>query len=182
VAAVTTRRHRAAKTLFRHLEPIVQRRLAARAQAGEPDVPSSGAKNHDCMQWLIDTSPRKDPWSPARMVGEIMAVWFGSVHQLAMVSRSHPEVPPLHRYKVLFMISLLILSVPRCRRRHTPSKTSASTATMWIRCGPRYATIERAGVAWQDQDWKSTSCLYWTASCANQFGAPTQMQVSIGWT
>lgn len=86
VAAVTTRRHRAAKTLFRHLEPIVQRRLAARAQAGEPDVPSSGAKNHDCMQWLIDTSPRKDPWSPARMVGEIMAVWFGSVHQLAMTT------------------------------------------------------------------------------------------------
>lgn len=37
------------------------------------------------MQWLIDTSPRKDPWSPARMVGEIMAVWFSTVHQLAMV-------------------------------------------------------------------------------------------------
>lgn len=39
----------------------------------------------DCMQWLIDTSPRKIPWTPTRMVGEIVAVWFGSVHQLAMV-------------------------------------------------------------------------------------------------
>ncbi|KAI1204773.1 cytochrome P450 [Annulohypoxylon truncatum] len=40
----------------------------------------------DCVQWLIDTSPRKMQWSPARMVGEIMAVWFGSVHQLAMTT------------------------------------------------------------------------------------------------
>jgi hypothetical protein len=38
------------------------------------------------MQWLIDTSPRKNLWSLERMVGEILAVWFGSVHQLAMVS------------------------------------------------------------------------------------------------
>lgn len=44
-----------------------------------------GILQMDCMQWLIDTSPRKNPWTPARMVGEIMAVWFGSVHQLAMV-------------------------------------------------------------------------------------------------
>lgn len=40
------------------------------------------------MQWLIDTSPRVNPWPPERMMGEIMAVWFGSVHQLAMVGLS----------------------------------------------------------------------------------------------
>lgn len=39
----------------------------------------------DSMQYLIDTSPRKAPWSVQRTIGEIMAVWFSSVHQLAMV-------------------------------------------------------------------------------------------------
>lgn len=37
------------------------------------------------MQYLIDTSPRSNPWTVSRMIGEIMAVWFSSVHQLAMV-------------------------------------------------------------------------------------------------
>ncbi|KAK3303783.1 cytochrome P450 [Chaetomium strumarium] len=104
VAAVATQQHRAAKTLFRHLEPIVKRRLAARAEL-QSDGSGRTAENtnKDCMQWLIDTSPRKNPWSPARMVGEIMAVWFGSVHQLAMTTTYaiydmcvHPEyVEPL---------------------------------------------------------------------------------------
>lgn len=87
VAAMTTGRHRAARTLFRHLEPVVKRRMAARA--GRSDLGRAAAETstcRDCMQWLIDTSPRKDPWSSARMVGEIMAVWFGSVHQLAMTT------------------------------------------------------------------------------------------------
>ena len=37
------------------------------------------------MQWLVDTSPRSRPWTVERMIGEIVAVWFSSVHQLAMV-------------------------------------------------------------------------------------------------
>lgn len=37
------------------------------------------------MQWLIETSPRKPRWSVERMTGEILALWFSSVHQLAMV-------------------------------------------------------------------------------------------------
>lgn len=82
VAKLTTSRHRAAKTLFRHLEPIVRQRLNNRANADTV----SEAKSIDCMQWLIDTSPRKNPWSPARMIGEIMAVWFSTIHQLAMTT------------------------------------------------------------------------------------------------
>lgn len=39
----------------------------------------------DCMQWLIDTSPRKKPWTVERTVHEIMAVWFASMHQLIIV-------------------------------------------------------------------------------------------------
>ncbi|KAK4236588.1 cytochrome P450 [Achaetomium macrosporum] len=87
VAAAATQQHRAAKTLFRHLEPIVKRRLAARAELQSDESGRTAENtNKDCMQWLIDTSPRKNPWSAARMVGEIMAVWFGSVHQLAMTA------------------------------------------------------------------------------------------------
>ncbi|UKZ67614.1 uncharacterized protein TrAtP1_008769 [Trichoderma atroviride] len=97
VASIATNRHRAAKTLYQHLVPIVEQRLAVK------DLQPHGVTPMDCMQWLIDTSPRKNPWTPARMVGEIMAVWFGSVHQLAMTPTyaiqhlcSHPEyVEPL---------------------------------------------------------------------------------------
>ncbi|KAL7924715.1 cytochrome P450 [Trichoderma austrokoningii] len=78
VASLVTNRHRAAKTLYRYLVPIVEQRLAMK------HLQPQGVTPMDCMQWLIDTSPRKNPWTPARMVGEIMALWFGSVHQLAM--------------------------------------------------------------------------------------------------
>ncbi|KAG7005467.1 FAD-dependent monooxygenase [Physcia stellaris] len=80
VASMATRGHRAAKTLTKHLGPVVEARLEARSRQG------SAMKPVDCMQWLIDTSPRKVPWTSERMIGEIMALWFGSVHQLAMTT------------------------------------------------------------------------------------------------
>ncbi|KAJ4861649.1 cytochrome p450 domain-containing protein [Trichoderma breve] len=97
VASIATNRHKAATTLYRYLVPIIEQRLAIRG------LQSNEATPMDCMQWLIDNSPRKNPWTPAKMVGEIMAVWFGSVHQLAMTSTYaiqdlclHPEyVEPL---------------------------------------------------------------------------------------
>ncbi|KAJ8124792.1 hypothetical protein O1611_g8849 [Lasiodiplodia mahajangana] len=70
----------AARTIFQYLEPVVRKRLQLRDAVDQAGSPAPV----DCVQWLIDTSPRKKHWSPARMVGEIMAVWFGSVHQLAM--------------------------------------------------------------------------------------------------
>ncbi|RLM01932.1 hypothetical protein CFD26_108363 [Aspergillus turcosus] len=82
VADLVTRQHYAVRTLFRYLEPIVEQRLAARAKSTS-SIPEDAPM--DCMQWLIDTSPRKIQWTTTRMVGEIIAVWFGSVHQLAMV-------------------------------------------------------------------------------------------------
>ncbi|KAI1087868.1 cytochrome P450 [Rostrohypoxylon terebratum] len=81
VASLVTRRHQAAKTLCRYLEPIVSERLRNRSSAD-----SSKPAPVDCMQWLIDTSPRKKQWSPARMIGEILAIWFSSVHQLTMTA------------------------------------------------------------------------------------------------
>ncbi|KAB8076861.1 cytochrome P450 [Aspergillus leporis] len=93
VASLVTGQHYAAKTLFRYIAPIVEQRLAIRAvDGGSPN----GHTPVDCMQWLIDTSPRKNPWSTPRMVGEIMAVWFGSVHQLAMTTTYAIEDLCLH--------------------------------------------------------------------------------------
>ncbi|PTB56075.1 hypothetical protein M431DRAFT_552903 [Trichoderma harzianum CBS 226.95] len=79
VASIATNRHKAATTIYRYLVPIIEQRFAVKG------LRSNEATPMDCMQWLINNSPRKDPWTPAKMVGEIMAVWFGSVHQLAMI-------------------------------------------------------------------------------------------------
>jgi hypothetical protein len=40
---------------------------------------------NDVIQWIIDTSPKSNPWTPARMAFEVMAIWFGSVQGLATV-------------------------------------------------------------------------------------------------
>ncbi|KAH7325055.1 cytochrome P450 [Stachybotrys elegans] len=81
IASWATNGHWSSTTLFKHLAPIVEKRLALR------DRPSKSLPPTDCMQWIIDTSPRKNPWTTSRTVGEIMALWFGSIHQLAMVRR-----------------------------------------------------------------------------------------------
>ncbi|KAI9669871.1 MAG: hypothetical protein M1831_006906 [Alyxoria varia] len=101
---VMTLQGKAAKRLFDSLMPEVAKRLDLRARHnGSPEY--SKKKPVDCMQWLIDTSPSKIPWTPQRMSFEIMAVWFSSVHQLAMATTYaledlclHPEyAEPLRR-------------------------------------------------------------------------------------
>ncbi|KAI7779164.1 hypothetical protein LA080_001236 [Diaporthe eres] len=37
----------------------------------------------DCIQWIMETSPRSRPWTPKRIIHELMAIWFGSVHALS---------------------------------------------------------------------------------------------------
>ncbi|KAI4253387.1 MAG: hypothetical protein L6R42_007602 [Xanthoria sp. 1 TBL-2021] len=91
--------------MFEHLAPVIERRLEIRGQEG-PDKPVKRlppkeddiliTPQIDCMQYLIDTSPRKTPWSVQRTVGEIMAVWFSSVHQLAMAATFALEDLCLH--------------------------------------------------------------------------------------
>ncbi|CAG8981795.1 hypothetical protein HYALB_00004738 [Hymenoscyphus albidus] len=39
-------------------------------------------KHKDCIQWVIETSPKEKPWSAERIVHKLMALWFGSVHIL----------------------------------------------------------------------------------------------------
>ncbi|KAI0101984.1 cytochrome P450 [Nemania sp. FL0031] len=36
-----------------------------------------------CIQWIMETSPRKNPWTAKRIIHELMAIWFGSVHALS---------------------------------------------------------------------------------------------------
>ncbi|RYP79128.1 hypothetical protein DL771_000106 [Monosporascus sp. 5C6A] len=37
-------------------------------------------EHNDCIQWIMDHSPRHKPWGVTRVVHELIAVWFGSVH------------------------------------------------------------------------------------------------------
>jgi hypothetical protein len=36
------------------------------------------------LQWLIDTAPQKEMWGVDRLVGEVMGIWYGSVHTLSI--------------------------------------------------------------------------------------------------
>lgn len=85
---------------FHALNSIVEQRLEyqSRESAGHlsPDRPvslppqgmvldASNDEQNDCIQWIIDTSPKENPWSAKRIVHEVMAIWFGALHALSMV-------------------------------------------------------------------------------------------------
>ncbi|KAI0481793.1 cytochrome P450 [Xylaria cf. heliscus] len=73
-------RLRSHETLFKILLEAAEERCQERDQKrlGEP------IKQHDdCIQWIMETSPRQKPWTPKRIVHELMAIWFGSVHAMA---------------------------------------------------------------------------------------------------
>ena len=48
-------------------------------------LPADQGFKADCIQWIMETSPRQKPWTPKRIVYELMAIWFGSVHALSTV-------------------------------------------------------------------------------------------------
>ncbi|KAL8704583.1 MAG: hypothetical protein Q9201_002275 [Fulgogasparrea decipioides] len=80
VASLITRQGEAAETLVRYLTPVVNARLHTREQSK-----SLGQhKPLDCIQWIVDTMPRKQPWSAEKIVQVVLGLWFASVHQLAM--------------------------------------------------------------------------------------------------
>ncbi|KAI1758507.1 putative cytochrome P450 [Hypoxylon sp. FL1150] len=59
------------------LETLVSRRFEeqARAKLGH-DVP----EHKDCVQWIMNNSPKTKPWTVQRVVHELVALWYGSVH------------------------------------------------------------------------------------------------------
>ncbi|KAI0546096.1 cytochrome P450 [Xylaria curta] len=68
------------KAIYDALIPIATERCEERERAklGHP-VP----KHADCIQWIMETAPRQKPWTPVRIVHELIAIWFGSVHALS---------------------------------------------------------------------------------------------------
>ncbi|KAI4597288.1 hypothetical protein KJ359_004393 [Pestalotiopsis sp. 9143b] len=58
-----TRGRWAEKTLIRYLTPIVQKSLDKRPFLGSEARHGAPA---NCVQWIIDMTPRKDPWPASR--------------------------------------------------------------------------------------------------------------------
>ncbi|KAL4756766.1 cytochrome P450 [Aspergillus foveolatus] len=79
LGALIQRCLRSHAAIYEALLPIAEQRCLERdfAKLGH-EVP----KHADCIQWIMETSPRKAPWSGKRIVHELMAIWFGSVHAL----------------------------------------------------------------------------------------------------
>ncbi|CAG8958655.1 hypothetical protein HYFRA_00011496 [Hymenoscyphus fraxineus] len=74
------------KTIYDTLLPVAQQRCRERDQKdlGQQVPIHLMQVQNDCIQWILDTSPRKNPWTPARVVHEIIAIWFGSVHGISI--------------------------------------------------------------------------------------------------
>ncbi|KAF2114936.1 cytochrome P450 [Lophiotrema nucula] len=62
------------RIFFYGLVDLIEGRLESRQESDN---------NNDVVQWIIDTAPKDQKWSPSRMAFEVMAIWFGSVQGLA---------------------------------------------------------------------------------------------------
>jgi cytochrome P450 len=94
LARFVTSDFKSSKTLHRLLTKEITRRLEAK-QDGVRHGPEI---SNDGLQWLIDTAPQKEVWGVERLVGEVMGIWYGSVHTLSIAVTyalidlySHPE-------------------------------------------------------------------------------------------
>ncbi|KAH8667573.1 cytochrome P450 [Tricladium varicosporioides] len=97
LARLATRNHRSTTVMFNLLYPVVQRRM----ERSKLPFATDEEDPNDGIQWLINSSCssiQRQSWSTERLVGEIMAVWYGSLHTLAIAATyafidlySHPE-------------------------------------------------------------------------------------------
>ncbi|KAL7621976.1 hypothetical protein AAE478_007477 [Parahypoxylon ruwenzoriense] len=101
IGGIIGRRLKAQETVFDTLLPIAEQRVFERNLQFRHSMPY----HTDCIQWILETSPRENPWSAKRVVHELMAIWFGSVHAMSTTITFamhdlclHPEyVEPLRR-------------------------------------------------------------------------------------
>ncbi|KAH8722687.1 cytochrome P450 [Phaeosphaeriaceae sp. PMI808] len=63
------------RTFFNGLVELIESRMNSH----------STEKYNDVIQWVIETAPKDQKWSPDRMAFEVMAIWFGSVQGLATI-------------------------------------------------------------------------------------------------
>lgn len=92
MASFYSRNYRSSRVFHGFLTREVERRFELQkirnqqAKFGEGQPRLGTEPEHDGLQWLIDTAPKKQHWSVDRLVGEIMGIWYGSVHTLTIVS------------------------------------------------------------------------------------------------
>ncbi|CAI6095198.1 unnamed protein product [Clonostachys chloroleuca] len=53
------------------------------AEKDQRNLGQSTPQRNDCIQWIIDTAPKQNAWTAERVIYELMAIWFGSVHILS---------------------------------------------------------------------------------------------------
>ncbi|KAI0019487.1 cytochrome P450 [Xylariomycetidae sp. FL0641] len=102
VGRLLARRLDAQKLFFTFLLPLAEQRIKDKELR---DLGHNIPKQTDCIQWIMETAPRQNPWSAERIIYELMAIWFGSVHILSTTIVFaiqdlciHPEyVEPLRR-------------------------------------------------------------------------------------
>ncbi|EEQ30552.1 conserved hypothetical protein [Microsporum canis CBS 113480] len=77
VGKLLAKQFRSHDILHSTLIPVTEERLQERAQK----LLGHNTPTHkDCIQWVMECSPKQKPWSAERIVHELMALWFGSVH------------------------------------------------------------------------------------------------------
>ncbi|KAL8962324.1 MAG: hypothetical protein Q9193_001245 [Seirophora villosa] len=76
-APLLMRKHRGSNVMVEYLIPMIKDRLA------KPQ--SLDKKPLDCVKWMIESNPRKEPWSPEKIVQAVLGLWFASVHQPAIM-------------------------------------------------------------------------------------------------
>jgi len=76
--------------IFNTLLPVAEQRVRERELA---NIGQSVPQHADCIQWIMESSPKQNPWTPKRIVHELMAIWFGSVHALSTVSLRTTQCP-----------------------------------------------------------------------------------------
>ncbi|KAH8880897.1 cytochrome P450 [Thozetella sp. PMI_491] len=80
VAWFTTRRFKAQEAMFATLTSVAAQRCEERELK---KLGHTVPKHTDCIQWIMETSPRENPWQAERIVHELLAIWFGSIHGIA---------------------------------------------------------------------------------------------------
>ncbi|KAI0809677.1 cytochrome P450 [Xylaria sp. FL0064] len=80
LGGIISRQVRSQKIIFDTLLPVAEQRCLEREQKR---LGQAVPRHADCIQWIMETSPTQKPWSAPRIVHELMAIWFGSVHALS---------------------------------------------------------------------------------------------------
>ncbi|EKG22176.1 Cytochrome P450 [Macrophomina phaseolina MS6] len=78
VAPILRWRSRASKLMIERLRPLVEQRMEDFAKDPQGD------RHVDCLEFFVEASRTKDPWSAQKILQVILGVWFASVHQPAL--------------------------------------------------------------------------------------------------